>query len=280
MLEHLVIVPEGGLCNRLRAIASAKRIAHACGARCTVVWRWGDPRALFADDGKTEWLVDWRPEDFPDYRIIRHSTHRQGGSNWTRRIPVTTERRIVVFSHYVFSAVGKLLIRERALRPWLPRGSAAVESAVVQFKRAHFDRTVGFHIRQTDNRGAIAATPMALYVAAARKCVADGYSIFLATDNQQSEQEFRRQVSGRVISYEKNPAMTQRWPRRVHLPEEVQADFVDLQLLAAGEFVVGSARSSYSRIAMLYNGSERCRMLARPIVVRLCERMFQLWRAR
>ena len=41
-LQHLVVEPYNGLCNRIRVIAAAKRLAALSGARCTVVWDWLD----------------------------------------------------------------------------------------------------------------------------------------------------------------------------------------------------------------------------------------------
>jgi hypothetical protein len=106
VLEHLVLYTRAGLANRMRAIASAKRLGELTGARCTIVWDWGDYRALFDDD--TDWLpyapaMDWRREIIvPGYHHIRHLRSFEGGSRENRRVPVTTHPRIAVISQFVF----------------------------------------------------------------------------------------------------------------------------------------------------------------------------------
>ena len=106
MLDHLVVLPRGGLCNRLRAIASAKRLASRSGARCTVIWEWGRYDALF-DDG-SDWLPYAAPMEpgrlMPGYHHIRHLGRGEGGATPNRRVPVTTHPRVVVDSPYVFYA--------------------------------------------------------------------------------------------------------------------------------------------------------------------------------
>src|SRR5437867_3975326 len=88
VLEHLVVDPMGGLCNRLRAIASARRLCAKAGARCTVIWDWGDYRTLFDDD--TDWMPYAAPMDrargrlIPGYHHIRHLSPGEGGNRSNR----------------------------------------------------------------------------------------------------------------------------------------------------------------------------------------------------
>ena len=72
MLEHLILYPRDGLCNRMRAIGSAKRISSCTGARCTIAWAWGDYRSVFDDD--TDWMhCDPVFYAIPDgYQYVRH----------------------------------------------------------------------------------------------------------------------------------------------------------------------------------------------------------------
>src|SRR5262245_14328154 len=92
-LEHLILYPKGGLCNRMRAIASARRLCSRAGARCTIAWDWGDYRAVFEDD--TEWVpYDPLRDTIPNgFHHIRNLLWGEGGTTKNRRIPVT------VFSH-------------------------------------------------------------------------------------------------------------------------------------------------------------------------------------
>jgi hypothetical protein len=70
----------------------------------------------------------------------------------------------------------------------------------------------------------------------------------------------RARLSGRVISYPKKPDR-QRQPGAIPAVAELADDFVDLLLLSACDYVVGSWGSSYSSLAMATNGSPRCRRL-------------------
>ena len=46
-LRRLSLVGTNGLCNRLRAIASARRLCAILSARCSIVWDWGEYTSLF-----------------------------------------------------------------------------------------------------------------------------------------------------------------------------------------------------------------------------------------
>jgi hypothetical protein len=62
----------------------------------------------------------------------------------------------------------------------------------------------------------------------------------------------------RLIHFPKADPARRRWPRDATATVDVVEDLVDLWLLAACEFVVGTAHSSFSRVAALLNGSPRC----------------------
>lgn len=251
MLEHLVIYPRAGLCNRLRAIASAKRLCSRAGARCTIVWDWGDYGAFFDDD--TEWMPYSAPMDWtrnfliPGFHHIRHFSPRQGGSRRSWRVPVTMHPRVAVTSWFVFCAAEERLLRrytayeEQDVMPWLPKPSPAVLEKVEAFKRAFFrPHTIGMHIRRTDNTGSVLRSPDRSYFKAGDRLVEAGHQLFLATDNQETSRLIRRRYGEKVIEYPKSSSLEQRWPRNSSSAQEIIDDIVDLWLLASCEFVVGS----------------------------------------
>jgi hypothetical protein len=71
--------------------------------------------------------------------------------------------------------------------------------------------------------------------------------------------------------------MAERWPRAVSRSADVADDIIDLWLLAACDFVIGSSLSSYSRLAIVLNGSDRCKALDRPLAT-LRDPVPRLWR--
>ena len=276
MLKHLVVYPRSGLCNRMRAIASAKRLCSRTGARCTIVWDWGDYHAFFDDD--TEWVPNSALSDLardlhiPGYHHIRHLAPHAGGSRRSWRVPVTTHPRVAVTSAFVFCAAEERLLRrytayeEEDVMPWIPRPSHAVLERVEEFKRAFFrPPTVGMHIRRTDNTGAMLRSPDRSYFRAGDRLVETGRQLFLATDNHETSQLVRRRYGEKVIHYPKNSCLEWRWPRKSFSTEEVIHDMVDLWLLASCEFVIGSQGSSYSRVAILLNRSPRCKTIDHPL---------------
>lgn len=274
MLEHLAVHPRGGLCNRLRAIASAKRLCSQTSARCTIVWDWGDYRTLFDDD--TEWMpygpsMDWtRDLIIPGYHHIRHRHPQEGGTSENRRVPVTTHRHVAVTSWYVFCSADEPVLKgrhyEEPVLRWFPKPHPSILEKTKAFQHDHFPpRTVGMHIRRTDHNRAIARSPDTAYFREADRLVDAGHHIFLATDNEETLRMMQYRYGARLIFYPKNSATGQRWPRETFDMNDVIDDMMDLWLLVSCEFVIGSKYSAYSRVAILLNGSPRCRAIDQPI---------------
>ena len=188
---------------------------------------------------------------------------RHGGTEVNRRVWVTKSRGLRVSSCHIFNAFEEPSpINIYDLREWLPRPTQEIRRRVWDFQRHHFSRTVGMHIRRTDKRSAIIGTPDKLYLDAANELVNQGFNIFLATDNARTRDMMVVRYKDKIISYPKTNEMNARWPRRFNLDASLE-DLVDMHLLAACEFVIGSAFSSYSMLAVLYNGSPRSKLMSR-----------------
>lgn len=266
-LEHLIVVPRGGLANRMRAIASGRRLCATHNARLTTWWEWGDPLQLFAAGQGLEWAKG-EPGAAGGYVVIKHRLWAEGGDRSNRKVPTWTPR-VLVRSHFVFCDEAEEPIGERALGPWQLEPAAAVRARVEEFARSEFRgrRVVGIHIRRTDSQTAIDRSPDELFRVEVRAALATGAVVFLATDNTKTEamiRELGRQ--GEIITYPKRSRLAERWPRPTTPPAaDTVDDFTDLLLLAACDHVIGSAGSSFSRQAIVRNGSERCRVvLAEP----------------
>lgn len=259
-LEHLVLIPQGQLANRMRAIASAKRVSQMAGARCSVVWNWPDYQALFQPDSSIE-LLPSLPEELADrYHAMRTSTNTRGGS---RRIPLDGPAGIILESCHCFGASsdGKPM-DEAGLIPWLPRPSEQVRDRVATFRADNMTPgpVAGLHMRRTDHGPARARSPDWLFTRVARAARRNGEGIYLATDDPKTEARMRARFSGEVVSYPKR-LDRQRVPEAIPGPAELADDYVDLLLLSSCDYVLGSWGSSYSSLAMAMNGSPRCRRL-------------------
>jgi hypothetical protein len=256
----------------MRAIASAKRLCSLTGAHCSIVWDWGDYRALFEDD--TPWMPYGLPMDseqdliIPGYHHIRHLRQHEGGNKENRRVPITPYPRVVVSSWFVFGAAEEALFQarlyEEPVLEWFPKPHPLILEKVNAFKRDHFGpSTVGIHIRRTDHALAASRAPDAAYFEAADRLVDEGHRLFVATDNGKTLRLMEERYGDTVIHYPKSSALEERWPRDKWDLTDLIDDVADLWLLAACEFVIGSASSSYSRVAILLNGSPRCKAIDR-----------------
>jgi len=116
-------------------------------------------------------------------------------------------------------------------------------------------------MRRTDNKRAIACSPDEAFMAEADRAIEDGLHLFLATDNADTLHMMRQRYGSKLLYRRKTTERDQRWPRKTIEIDDVVDDMVDLWLLAACDYVVGSKASSYSRVAMLLNGSSSCRAI-------------------
>ena len=257
-LEHLVLVPRSGLANRIRAIAAAKRLCQRSGARCTIVWDWQNYEALFESDPAIEVLSQIPPNLASTYKVMQ--TSMTGTEH--RCVPLDGPKGIVLTSQHCFGAVGESKpLDEFDLLPWLPQPSLGVREKARLFRGQSFPAgaIVGFHMRRTDHKAAAILSPDWLFIRSAEECVGRGAAIYLATDNRDTEEMMRARFGNRIVALPKNPALAQRWPRPFNLDETI-ADYADLLLLASCDYVLGSADSSYSMLAMALNGSPNCRI--------------------
>ncbi|MDX1948306.1 MAG: hypothetical protein SFU86_23145 [Pirellulaceae bacterium] len=253
MLRRLVLASGSGLCNRLRAIASARRLCARVGARCHIVWNWGQFHRFFAPlpdatlcpwgVGAASWLLERFGQRCKDQRIDM------------------SRRSAWVFTGQIIYGHDEPPVSLAALRDWLPRPSDRVARRADEFAGQHFGNVVGMHIRRTDHGPAKTKSPDELFLETAARLLDEGKRIFLATDNVETEQLLRRFCGERLITFPKAHPLVARWPRSSFDPQACEDDLLDLLLLARTEYVVGSFFSSFSNTAMVLNGSPKCRTL-------------------
>jgi hypothetical protein len=251
MLEHLILVPQGGLCNRLRAIASARRLCQRLGSKCSLVWNWGNFWEFFAPIPKLD-VLWYSPLCVANELNLR-------GVDVERRIVDVRLATLKLRSGKLFWGNDESRIYMDHVRGFLPQLSPRLEHVVSDFAGRALQGAVGFHIRRTDNEKSTAASPDELFFAEAENVVAAGKRIFLATDNTLTEEIMVRRFPGKIITYPRRKTLARRWPRRRFDPAALEDDLLDLFLLARTEYVIGSQFSSFSAIAIAFNGSTQCR---------------------
>jgi hypothetical protein len=170
---------------------------------------------------------------------------------------------MIVWSRFAFGGLDEPATPEEALRPYLLEPAPAIRSAARLFELETFRgrRMVGLHIRRTDHQAARQLSPDEEFIREARAAQDAGAAIFLATDNAATEAIIRRELAGPVVTYPKRAELAERWPRRKYSARDSADDFVDLLLLAVCDYVIGSAGSSFSRQAIIRNGSDRCKVI-------------------
>lgn len=255
MLQHLIIAPTAGICNRMRVIASARRLCRRHGARCSLVWSWGDFHDYFSP------LSDVTVQHF-GASWLSYWMGRWSPLNGSNRAVNVARQRLWIHTCYTFHGCDEPPIGLADLREDLPTLNNRLMARVDEFANHHFGNVVGLHIRRTDHALARASSPDRLFRDEATRLLDAGKQIFLATDNATTETLLRRHCGQRLITHPKQKNLAQRWPRPRFNAPACEDDLLDLFLLARTEYVLGSVGSSFSAVAMLLNGSPQCRMLS------------------
>jgi hypothetical protein len=269
-LESLLLVPTGGLCNRLRAIASARRLSARFNFKLTIVWDWGD----FGDYFHPLPGVAILPSlPAAGRKVVRHYPMLIDPTPF--RAVEMSDGAIELHSGYIFSARGEKPINSKALIPFTPRPNDRLAFMIDEFAGRNLSNAVGFHIRRTDHVRARRYSPDGLFFRRAREIVSQGKSIFLATDNILTERMMTESFGSSLIKYPKRSGLDRRWPRpfdRIATEDDV----IDLFLLARTQYILGSYNSTYSHTAMRLNGSPQCAILASGWRVRVGRVFFSI----
>lgn len=249
----IILRPDSGLCNRLRAIGSAIRLARECGSSLTVEWyrcplrRWAGlcgMRVGFCDLFEPLGSVPVREKikvrnDFP-----------WNAKWWNAKNPqFYGEERRAQFVEDVKSEPSVM----RRLRTchdfyhnedwsWM-RPRAEILNSVDAVSESFGRNCIGIHIRRTDNRAAIAASPLTLFIdkmdAEERRDATVRF--FLSTDDADTRMELKQRYGDRLV-FCANVAP------RYTIKGERDA-LVDLLLLSRTKKIYGSYWSSFSQVA-------------------------------
>lgn len=258
--KELVIVPIGGLCNRIRAIASAKRISKLIGFKCVVVWAWGNYFDLFESDDFINVTNDL-PHNLKEYKTFKTLLFEAGGETLNQKLPLSKENKVLIYTGHLFNDVDQESITEYDLINYFPKPSKIIKQKVNYLRELMFNKNelVGIHIRRTDNKISIKSSPDYLFENRIEEILTHGKTIFLSTDNNETKEKFTLKFPN-IVTCEKKSRII-RWPKNKFDLSETIEDFVDLLLLASCDYVIGTQFSSFSSTAMVLNGSAYCESL-------------------
>lgn len=262
-LEHLLVKPLYGLCNRIRVIAATRRFARITGVPCAILWDWPDYEALFEPEPDIE-ILQSAPGG-KAYCWIEDPPLGHAPKPGHLRIPLDGPVRIAITTcHFFGTMADSYYLDMPELRAFLPTPSLRVRQKMQAFRARQFPpaNITGFHMRRTDSAFSILESPNWKFFHHARAITGQGGQIYLATDNHRTERQMLRLFPGNILIYPKNAAMAKRWPREPDIEETID-DYADLLLLSSCDYVLGSSKSTYTSVAMALNGSSRCSMIER-----------------
>ena len=268
--NSLLLVPSGGLANRMRAIASSWQLCQRLSAPLQVVWfqGWG-MHAAFGDlfepfdvQGLTlreatwwDYLVNDRPR--------RHNL-------WLPWLPqqlyykrgVINELQVAHLRDTGFDFEAWLRGHQRYMSCYDEFGTVS-DSCYAQLFRpnrdvlglveqstSRFSRyTIGMHIRRTDNVDSIRRSPLELFMEAGQRELAThtDLTIFLATDSEEVKHEMRSAFGDRVVTSDHEASRDS--------VDGIREGLADMWSLSRTQRIYGSAGSSFSVMAARVGGT-------------------------
>ena len=257
----ITFIPAGGLGNRMKSIAAAIKLAQATQTNLDIIW--------FQDWGLgCKFCELFLPLQVPNVKLRE--------ANWFDKLTRDIPRRRNLYIPKLFEkwqydacldrlAVSKAYYNEFDFIPWskgrnvwlasdvyfiskeIPDDSFDIyhpikklQDRIDQTKSSFGERTVGVHIRRTDNIRAIQNSPTSLFIERMRN-EPTTTRFYLATDSEEVKEELKDIFGNRIIT-SPNKAM------RGNL-EGMEDAVVELYLLAATHLILGSSYSTYSMTA-------------------------------
>lgn len=252
---EIVIAVEGGLCNRLRVLCSALALRPALQRPVRIAW---------ADNAECAAPFErlFEPLDLPDFRITPRAWHEAPAARRNLHLPrlwraafydwqtanyqaevhgplpaiAARHRRIYLSTCYAFADYAPSVVR--SLRP-LPHLQRRIDALAAGFD----ERTVGVHIRRTDNVAAIRHSSVEAF---RRAMAGDESNFFLATDDEDLKAELRAAYGHRLT--------TQSTHGRRDTLAGMEEAVVDLYALARTRRLLGSFWSSFTDTAAEIGG--------------------------
>ena len=252
----LTVVPQGGLCNRLRVLLSAMSIAqqmhvdvHVQWARLSECYATFDDLFVPIDSGRLHitpmawWACPSRKRNLHWPRLLRYilgytCQHDGFEPHSLDQLPqeLKQHHRVYVSSGCQFAAYSS-----ECLHRLQPRES--LQTRIDQICHHFSQDMVGVHIRRTDNAKSIQVSSVDAFVRAMRKEIANTPKVkfFLATDDEEVKQKLIAQFPHRIITQSVSV-------NRCTL-EGMQDAVVDLWCLAHTNRLLGSYWSSFTDTA-------------------------------
>lgn len=260
----LYVEPLGGLCNRMRTIASFYSVAREPGL--TVVWLRDEgmncPSARLFQLPPDVQVVEGPYVTKRRLRLrslARMLTHRAQGKkfdrtveNWEAKARLTPESVRALGEKSLYASSCYPLESDYEKYDYsIFKPSPDIQKLADEVTGRFPSNCVGVHIRRTDNEKSIESSRTRDFVDRMRREVeADpDAGFFLATDSPEEEQALKAEFPGRILTYEKRSL--------ARSSEQGIVDaYVDYLCLTRTRKIYGSFYSSFSRCAAALRGIE------------------------
>lgn len=257
---ELKLIPTGGLCNRMRAIASCIAIAQKKHALVTIYWN--KYKGLNADfeklffkinvanvqmTNKSQWLYNVNyTKDYIKRFLIYKIVHKQIFYNYniyekkedlTGKIPKSSNRPILLISGHPMCKDYAETLRN------IFKPQSEIQNKINEIVSKFAKRTIGLHIRRTDNAASINNSPLESFMQIIDEEISkDVQTVFyLATDDNNIKKKLIQQYGKKIITFFQDT-------NRDSL-EGMKIAVIDLFCLSRTNKIIGSVSSSYSQIA-------------------------------
>lgn len=257
--KHITLIPNGGLANRMKAIAAALRLAEAVDSQLHIIWFASkDLSAKFSDlflpiDSSRVTVTEkaqgsfsaldrprlgnfwipavWRWIDHSRFMNIRTVTrHMDEGdfdfAAWARGHNVWMSTCVYFWGDPIPDDAFDIFRPQAYLQREIDRIGAQLDAD-----------TIGMHIRGTDHKLAQFLSPPATFADYLRT-LPPHIRVYLATDEAMVKSDFRREFGARIISMDHKV-------RRDTL-DGMRDAVIEMFLLARTSRIVGSAQSTFS----------------------------------
>lgn len=263
----IIIVPNGGLANRMRAIASAYTLSRDSGRDLEVIWYKNKElncpyTSIFRNSDNSLKIIE---PAFPVYKLF-YEYPRKRNLFISKIVSFFKNSSILLLSkeiskrnvmNFVEKAKGDIIINSGInfyeYNPDLLRKLFPFSKLVETTKESildHREPDFAVQIRRTDNKNSIKQSPLKLFEKSIDQELETHPSaiFFLATDDQTIKQQLAAKYGGHVI-YNSHPAKRNSSDGII----EASAEF---KILSECRKIYGSYWSSFSEIAALYGDKE------------------------
>lgn len=256
-MKTIVIQPFGGLCNRMRTIASVVELAEKL--HCKIKVLWVKDSALNASfeslfEGFPYEVVETRRGSFFQkfffFLYTKALKYKYVGENWVSTKARRKEERL-----WLDELKGQNLYLESCSDIYKDKGVYNIfnyQKALGKHIITNKEGFVGIHIRRSDNEMSIKYSPTSLFIDAIEKEIKQNpvVKIYLATDDLREEASLRDLFGDRIYSYKK-----QKVDRNTE--EGIMDAMIDLANLAHCKKIYGSYYSSFSDVEAMWGNVDK-----------------------